>query len=303
MIKMRRMNAKKRIVSAVLLLAVLSLAGCARRGAAPAGCEHVWERVDTADESSAAERCTKCGQTRNIYSGTDAGVRFKQFHWDGYGIGQKDVFACDLAYELLGCLSSLQETGETEPKIGKDVPVDETTGSLPVPGGTMWLECGTAGMFRLSPDWTRICKVESHLGKGEVLEMTDTLKELLRQAWHYEPYDSWSGRYENGKVSLERVYEKDSAIASLRIGEFTAARSFDEKGSLTLLLTGNEDKEITVTLRSQASDDNLAEGDFRTVALKKGKEVPVTLTFGGFRWQYEVTVYADQTRLILTVMP
>ena len=133
-------------------------------------------------------------------SGYDAGFKMIQYNWDGYGVLKKEVYNCDLGYAIIDCLSELQGTGYIIPGISDDV-VNEFSEELPIARGTVWIECGRVGLFRLNPEMTEICKVQTHLGEGQELQMTDTLKELLVNAWYYHPYDYWSGSYENGTVT------------------------------------------------------------------------------------------------------
>lgn len=272
-------------------------------------CEHDWARAENENEYTAVDTCSLCGQTRRYtdpagitYSGSQVGFRLLRYDWTGDGIGQKNVSACDLADAIIDCLSKLKETGEIIPKISDDA-VNESTGQLPVNPGTLWIECGSVGLFRLNPEMTEICKAEAHLAEGKVLQMTDTLKELLKQAWFFYPNDCWSGEYKNGNVTLEQVFKSDSVVDSVRIDRIQIENSPDSVNKITLYIRANESKKARIELQSQQSADTIGLGDAKEMRLTKNKETKVELTFGGFTDTRYVTIRIDNTRINLTITP
>ena len=135
--------------------------------------------------------------------------------------------------------------------------------------------------------------------------MTETLKSLLRQAWYYFPFDCWDGIYKDGVITLDQVFKSDSVVDSVRIEDLRIENKTDPKNNkITLVISSKEDREVKVELTSQASEDNLAIGDSKTVMLKKDKETSVELSFGGFaNTRYYITVFIDNTRISLTIEP
>ncbi len=313
----------KKLLTAILAtLLMLSVVGCGTdegscgtdevsNGTDGISCEHKWERAENENEYTAKEKCSLCGITRTYtdpesvtHSGTETGFKLRRYNWDGYGIGEKEVVACDLAYAVLDCLAKLEKTGETVEKISDDT-VDEYVSDLPVDRGTLWLECGSIGIFRLNPELTEICKVESYLGEGEALKMTETLRTLLRQAWYYHPNDYWSGHYENGEVTLEQVYKSDSVIESIAIESILIENKIDSiDNKITLVIRANEDKRVNISLETYQSSDNLGGSETKEIELDADGEVKVDFTFSGFyNYMYFLTVTVDNTRAELTVDP
>ncbi len=237
-------------------------------------------------------------------TGTETGFKMLSYRWDGYGISQKEIDACDLGYAIIDRLSELQETGTVIPKISDDF-VDENAGELPVAPGTMWIECGSVGVFRLNPEWTEICKVQTHLGEGKALRMTDTLRELLGDAWNYYPNDCWSGTYENGEVTLEQVYKEASAVDSVSIDNIYIENKIDSNNNkITLSILANESKTVKVSLMSYQSDDNLGTIESRDIDLTKNEETTMDFEFYGFyNASYDVNIIIDNTRITLTINP
>ena len=276
-----------------------------------AECKHNWERSENFNEYTAVDKCSICGVTRmytdpdNIPdSGYEAGFKMLRYNWDGYGIGQKEIYTCDLGYAIIDCLSKLEETGDVMPKISEEV-VNEFTGELPITRGTVWIECGSVGLFRLNPEMTEICKVQTHLGEGKVLQMTDTLKELLRQAWYYHPYDYWSGTYENGTVSLQQIYKSYSAVECVEIESIHIENEHhSENNKITLRIQAKESKTVSVRLESYQSDDNLGSFETKEIELLNGDETTVEFTFYGFYdYSYWVSITIDNTKINLTINP
>ncbi len=297
----------KRILTAVFALTlIILLVGCDSDI-----CKHDWERTENYNEYTAMDKCSICGVTRMYtdsdsisHSGTEAGVKMLRYRWDGYGIAYKEIYTCDLGYAIIECLSGLQETGEGIPEISDDI-VDESTGELPITPGMVWLECGSVGLFRLNPAMNEICKVQTHLGEGKVLQMTETLAELLRQAWYYYPNDFWAGEYENGAVFLRQVYKMDSAVEWVSIDGIHIENKIDShNNTISLRILASESKKVSICLRSYQSDDNLGSDDVKEIELVKGRETKVDFTFFGFyNYPYWVSVTVDNTKIDLTIDP
>lgn len=273
-------------------------------------CEHNWKRAENLNEYTAVDKCSTCGVTR-IYTdpdsiphtGTEVGFKILRYNWIGEGIGQKEIYACDLGYAIIDSLSKLQETGDIIPQISEDE-INEFTGELPIARGTVWIDCGSVGLFRLNPEMTEICKVQTHLGEGKVLQMTDTLSELLVQAWYYHPYDYWSGTYKNGAVTLRQIYKNDSVIEWVEIESIHIENKIDSKNNkITLRIRANESETVTARLESYQSDDNLGSMDAKKISLAKGEETTVEFTFSGFNYTYWVSIMIDNTRIVLTINP
>ena len=249
------------------------------------------------------------GNTDKSQSGElqETGFVITYYHDMAYNtVAQKTVADCDLAYEILDSLRSLQEAGETAPRLGEDIVVDSNTHDLlPVDNGTMWLECGSIGLFRLS-GINDICKVQTHLGEGKKLVMTDSLKTLLHHAWYYYPYDCWDGKYKEDTLSLEHVYPSDSVVDSVRIESITPGKpgKWEEGSCISFYLLANEDREdMEIFLDCKQSNDNLGLGVYKTIQLKKGQETHVELSFSGFNYGFEISIYIDQTRVTIWIYP
>lgn len=233
---------------------------------------------------------------------TETGFKMLRYSWDGYGVGQKEIKG-DLGYAIIDCLTKLQETGDVISEISKDV-VNENSGRLPITSGTVWIDCGSVGLFRLNPEMTEICKVQTHLGEGKVLQMTDTLEELLGQAWYYYPYDFWSGTYENDAVTLRQIFKADSAIEWIEIESMYIENELESQNSITLHIWANESKTVEAHFLSSRSSDDLGSFDTKEIELVKGEKTIVEFTFRGF---YDSTYWAyitiDNTKIDLTINP
>lgn len=236
-------------------------------------------------------------------SGYEVEVELFQYTWDGWGISTKTVGACDVAYNIIDALKAMKETGETVPKISDQV-FEIGGGQYAAERGTMWIESGNK-IYRLTPDLSQICLVETHFGEGKVLEITDAFKTNVNNAWHYAPYDYYKGTYNKGDstVELNSVFKSGSTV-QLSIKKIHIESGYDPKNTITVELISSVDQEVNIKLHCQQSDDNLAAGDYRTVQLKKGEPTTVDLTFGGWpNFTYWVYIEADYTKAEITINP
>lgn len=237
------------------------------------------------------------------HSGYEVEIKLLQYTWDGWGISQKTVGACDVAYNIIDALKAMKETGETVPKISDEV-FEIYGGPYSAERGTMWIESGNK-IYRLTPDLSQICLVETHFGEGKVLEITDAFKTNVNNAWHYVPYDYYKGTYNKGDytVDLESVFKSGSTV-QLSIKKIQIESGYDPTNTITVELISSVDQELNIKLHCQQSDDNLAAGDYKTLQLKKGEPTTVDLTFGGWPdCTYWVYIEADLTKAEITINP
>ena len=237
------------------------------------------------------------------HSGYEVEVELFQYTWDGWGISTKTVGACDVAYNIIDALKAMKETGETVPKISDEV-FEIGGGQYAAERGTMWIESGNK-IYRLTPDLSQICLVETPFGEGKVLEITDAFKTNVNNAWHYAPYDYYKGTYNKGDstVELNSVFKSGSTV-QLSIKKIHIESGYDPKNTITVELISSVDQEVNIKLHCQQSDDNLAVGDYRTVQLKKWEPTTVDLTFGGWpNFTYWVYIEADYTKAEITINP
>lgn len=237
------------------------------------------------------------------HSGYEVEIKLLQYTWDGWGISQKTVGACDVVYNIIDALKAMKETGETVPKISDEV-FEIFGGPYAAERGTMWIESGNK-IYRLTPDLSQICLVETHFGEGKVLEITDAFKTNVNNAWHYVPYDYYKGTYNKGDytVDLESVFKSGSTV-QLSIKKIQIESGYDPTNTITVELISSVDQELNIKLHCQQSDDNLAAGDYKTLQLKKGEPTTVDLTFGGWPdCTYWVYIEADLTKAEITINP
>lgn len=173
------------------------------------------------------------------HSGYEVEIKLLQYTWDGWGISTKTVGACDVAYNIIDALKAMRENGETIPKISDDV-FEIGGGQYPVERGTMWIE-SSGKIYRLTPDLSQICLVETHFGEGKVLEITDEFKTNVNNAWYYAPYDYYKGTYNKGEstVELKSVFESGSSL-QLSIKEIKVDSSYNPHSTIrieTILIT------------------------------------------------------------------
>lgn len=229
-------------------------------------------------------------------------VRF--LHFD-YGISTKTLPCTDIGYAIMDALRTMRETGETVGKLSDDV-LDpaEFNGELPVERGTMWIEAEGL-LYRLTPDLSQICRVETHFGEGRVLEMSESFRTDVSNAWQYAPFDYYKGTYHSGDgtVELQRVFASSSSV-ELHIRSIHLEKKWDPHNTITVELLSKVDQTAAVKLHCEQSDDNLASGDGKIVELREGVAETVELTFGGWEnSRYWIYIAVDNTIAEITIEP
>lgn len=232
-------------------------------------------------------------------------VRFLHYDWNGFGISTKTLPCTDIGYAITDALRTMRETGETVGKLSDDVlDPDEYTRDLPVERGTMWIEAEGL-LYRLTPGLTQICRVETHFGEGRVLEMSESFRTDVSNAWQYAPFDYYKGTYHSGDgtVELQRVFASSSSV-ELRIRSIHLEKKWDPHNTITVELLSTADQTTAVKLHCQQSDDNLAGGDGKIVELREGVATTVELTFGGWEdCRYWIYITVDNTMAEITIEP
>lgn len=238
-----------------------------------------------------------------VYERHRGEIRILRYSWDGWGISTKSVKDCDAVYNIINALENAKETGKTVCKIS-DQPLEIEGGEYPAERGTMWIEWEDK-IYRLTPELTELCIVETHLGEGKVLEIPDGFTKDVNDLWHYAPYDYYVGTYdkENSEVVLTNVFSSNSSVR-ISVKDIYIENTYSPKNTVTLELVSDTDRELTIYLECRQNEDNLAEGDAKTVKLQKGVPATVELTFGGWRdFRYFVYIQADLTKALITVNP
>ncbi len=262
----------------------------------------VWEIIDSRNRPDPLED-GEYGDEMVDHSGYTASIKLIQYNWNGPGVSVKTIGACDITYSIIDALNNATETGETVKEISNDK-VDESSKELPVDRGTLWVEADSK-IYRIDPSFATVCRVDGHLGKGRVLNVSDQIKKKISDAWHYYPYDYYSGSYssETGKIVLTHVYDAPSNV-KVDIESICVANEHHSENSIIIELLSSVDQTLSVSLSSQQSDDNLAAGDFEEVTLKAGKKETLKLHFGGWKdFNYWIYVKAGNTKIEVMIDP
>ena len=229
-------------------------------------------------------------------------IRYSIYTWDSWGISTKEIAECSAAGVLIAALEAATETGETEEKYSDETfKIGVCDVDFPFTPGTKWLETETA-IYRISPDFTQVCRVETHYGAGRFLTVSAELIKMLGNMWRYHPYDFYVGTYDHSTdtVTLSHAYESASTV-SVQIKEIGVIRDHYPKNKILLELTSTIDQTLDIELRSEASDDNLASGDTKNVTLAAGVPQTLEMSFGGFYYSYWIYIFADNTRIELKI--
>jgi hypothetical protein len=230
-------------------------------------------------------------------------IRLLRYNWDGSGVGIKEISQCELNDSIVRLLKNAKLTNQKFEKISDEV-VNEFSDDLPVAPGTMWVET-SFGIYRISPDLKVLCKVSSHLGEGQVLEMPVMLTTALHQAWDYYPYDYYTVEYDikAGVSTLNHVFDAGSEIELERVLVYSDSGTL-HSGKALVSVTSNIDQTVTVVLECMRSADFLGKGDTKTVSLRAGTWEDIELEFEG--WddaQFYIYLTFESKRIEVKVIP
>lgn len=229
-------------------------------------------------------------------------IRFMQYAWDGYGVSTKTISTCELAYSIIDALETASETGKTVDFISSEI-VDEYAGELPITRGTKWIEVGDK-LYRIDPEIQTLCRMESHLGNGVELTLSEELHELLCDAWYYHPFDYYSGTYqrETDKLELHHRYTALSAV-QVSIQTVCVEKSYNPNNTITLRLKSPIDQTVRISLDCYQSGDNRSRGDAKDITLTANQIETIELTFSGWPYDYWIDLRVDNTFLSLKIEP
>ncbi len=231
-------------------------------------------------------------------------IRLLRYNRDGSGVGIKEILPCELNDSILRMLKNAKTTNQKFEAISDELVVNEYAGVLPVDPGTMWVET-SFGIFRVSPDLKVLCKVSSHLGEGQVLEMPVMLTVALHQAWDYYPYDYYvvEDDIKSGVTTSNHVFDAESNIEVERVTCWYNNGSF-KSGVALLDITSKIDQIVTVKLDCMRSEDLLGKGDSKTVSLRAGERTEILLDFEG--WDdapFYIYLTFENKRIEMKVIP
>ena len=287
---------KALLVFLVLFICLFVFLGCSKT---PVDDDVTAAHDDTREHTEAKEEETEdeAAASKNV---KNSDIKIIQYAWSGVGVSTKTISAGNLTNAIINELKKMTDTGETVPEIS-DKTIDEFSDELPVERGTKWIEVGSE-IYRISSGGTQICRVNTHLGEGYVLNITEDFKTLLWNAWNYYPYNYYKGSYEvvTGNLTFSKVFDAKSTIQiDIKNIEIESGENPENKITLELVSTKNQTAEIWL---DWVSDDTYYQGDIKMVRLDAWEEKEIELTFGGWdNSSFKIYFMADNTRLELAI--
>lgn len=237
------------------------------------------------------------------HSGYETHIEMMRYAWDSWGLNGKEIAFDEPAYSIIDALAGLKETGEIAPALSDEtVDLPSMVGynvGLSAPPGTMWIR-SSGKIYRLDPEMKQLCRVETYMGEGRVLEFTEELKHLIVCAWEYYPYDYYSGTFneKTRELTLSNVYSKPSSV-SVRVTGIKLADEYDrvaKKNRITVELVSDRDQYVTVFAQCRQSEDNIGMGEQKQISMRAGEAKTVELAFSGWmEFNFQVSVTAGNT--------
>ena len=209
-------------------------------------------------------------------------IRIYGMYCDGPIFHYQYLKDCDEAYALIELLNNAKKTGETAMKISDDVIDESKIRDYPVELGTSWIEIADR-IYRISHDDTQIWLVSSHFGEGEELEMTDEIRQAVKDAWFYSPYRMYRGTYTIGDETVElEVKNEGNSPISMSIKSINMRKEPPFVNRVTVEVTATEDMDTTVYLKFKKIIGDETEYEYRdgrAISLKKDVPQAVELEY------------------------
>ena len=193
--------------------------------------------------------------------------------------------------ELIEKLLQAPETGATIEKFSdQEIPqiyFEEFAEGLDIDRGTTWFLAKDV-MFRYVKN-KGLCRVETLLGEGKEVELSSELQEQLEVARLYAPTNTYLGTWKNRKLELKHVFEKEQKV-EFSVEEIVKLSS--EKYRIKYSLLSEEDQSVSLTLKSQQSEDNIGSFDMKTVELKANEKQTLEFEFSGWKIiSFDLNIY------------
>ena len=235
-------------------------------------------------------------------------VNIMMYSWDRRGL-DFTVIKGSAAEEIEEIFERAQKTGKTEEKYsdfdGEITPYNYYL-ILPeteITPGTVWIEAGGKlyrKVYNSKDEKTTFCLVESDLGTGEVVSISEDDLRIYNNIKNYWPNDYYGGTYKDGTLTLEHLYGAESRV-KLNVLRLEADWK-SNKCKMTFEITSDTGGEFLVRGEGKVSYDVLLMGDEVQVNLQPGETRIAELTFAlnerGDSWP---TVKADNTKLYIHV--
>lgn len=288
----------------VCLFCLSVLLGCSE----PPECQHTWKRKGYADMHTVLEICLQCEATRTVpdpdMTTMDEATVLKLYYYnyEGYGYHSRKIEG-EVAAELIAGLKSLTFTGEIEDEISDETFSYEHMDGLDTQ--IQFIEVGNC-IFRATSGFEQICRVETHLGKGYVLNVDEALQTALREAKSYYPYDYYTAISRYGNITkFVHVYHMPSTIRvdAMQVS-FSTNSDKETENRITLYLTSSVDQTIEVSMFQQSGDVVGMGADETMATFEKGISQRVDLFFEkeGFRKEDgPLRITVDNTRIYIAV--
>lgn len=197
--------------------------------------------------------------------------------------------------ELIEKLLQASETGASVEKLSdkKITPLhfENFAEGLDIDRGTSWILVENV-MFRYIKD-KEFCKVETYMGDGKEIALSDELKEQLEIALYYAPTNTYLGTWENGNLEIKHVFEREQQV-EFSIEEIVKLSS--KKYRIKYSLLSEEDQSVRLSLESQQSEDNIGSLDTKTVELKANEKQTLEFEFSGWEivsFNLNIYVFVD----------
>ena len=202
---------------------------------------------------------------------------------------------------ILQLLSQATETGEVTEALS-DGPFGQKYGLRADPY-TVWIEaCGA--LYRATPDFSELYRVETHLGAGKKLTVSDELRNAVLGAYFCAPRSGRGVTYHYDSNTIETVYEYDAdAEVDIEILGVAFPESVRYFPRVRMRVTARKDVTFHVSMAKTPSGCIITDPFVSSeMTLKAGESRTFSLRFEGKpSGTYYMSIYGGGTQVRLKI--
>lgn len=279
-------------ISAPLLLSVLMLSACGGT------------QSETVESDSKAQNTSTFQNTesdmQNEYIDQDPSAMYEnadvlmiRYVSEADGLSFKEIQDKNDGGEIKVLLGSLTSSSKQSPKISDSPfsfdPLEKCYADI----GTYWIRIDGNTIYRISADLGEISRCNDYYSEGEILNSGIDISQHIYTYWEFYPYNTHFGTYENGSLTLHRVFSDKSDV------EMTV-KNMDDSSLTFEIASKNANRDISFdAVSEQNGKHSLIKSG--TLSLTSGNAEQVTVSLPKSDKTYTLSVITDGARINIEI--
>ncbi len=279
-------------ISAPLLLSVLMLSACG-------GTQSETVESDSKAQSTSSFQSAE-SDMQNEYIDRDPSAMYEnadvlmiRYVSEADGLSFKEIQDKNDGGEIKALLGSLTSSSKQSPKISDSPfsfdPLEKCYADI----GTYWIRIDGNTIYRISADLSEISRCDDYYSEGEILNSGIDTSQHIYAYWEFYPYNTHFGTYENGSLTLHRVFSDKSDV------EMTV-KNMDDSSLTFEIASKNANRDISFdAVSEQNGNHSLIKSG--TLSLTSGNAEQVTVSLPKSDKTYILSVITDGARINIEV--